>query len=115
MRHLNEGACWEYIIREKSIDDEKTKLKYYLHKKTEDTLEMTQENPEIEPDLILYFTEKAILNLIEGEPDAEEYYSRYKERMYNPKPGLEIDNKINKSRLKLFAKGYRKWQSDFNF
>jgi hypothetical protein len=115
MRHLDTGACWEYVIKEDSIENENTKLKYYLYKESEDNLEMTRENPGIEPDLILYFTDKAILNLIEGNPDAEEYYRRYKERMNNPKPGLEIDNKVNKSRLKLWTLGYKNWQKDFNF
>jgi len=65
--------------------------------------------------LILYFTEKAILDLIKGNPSADEYYSRYLEVMNNPKPGIEVDNKVNKPRLKLWQMGYKKWQSDFKF
>jgi hypothetical protein len=69
----------------------------------------------MEPDLILYFTEKAILSLIQGKPSAEEYYNRYREIMDNPKPNIQIDNKINKPRLKLWRLGYKQWQKDFNF
>jgi len=35
--------------------------------------------------------------------------------MSNPKPGIELDNKVNKPRLKLWQMGYKKWQSDFKF
>ena len=115
MRHLHVNACWEYQITENSTDDENIKLLYYLFKKDENTLEMTHENPKIKPDLILYFTEKAILNLIQGNPSAEEYYARYREVMDNPQPVIEVDNKINKARLKLWKIGYKTWQKDFKF
>ena len=115
MRYLNVNACWEYYITEDSTDDEDFKLHYFLYKKKENNLEMTKDNPDIKPDLILYFTEKAILDLIKGNPSADEYYSRYREVMSNPKPGIEVDNKVNKPRLKLWQMGYRKWQSDFKF
>ena len=115
MRHLNVNACWEYCITEKSTDEEVFKLHYFLYKKKENMLELSKENPGIEPDLILYFTEKAILNLIKGNPSADEYYLRYREVMNNPKPEIVLDNKINKPRLKLWQMGYRKWQSDFKF
>ena len=115
MRHLHVSACWEYYITENSINDTNFKLHYFLFKKNENTLEMTKEVPDIKPDLILYFTEKAILNLIEGNASAEEYYARYHKVMNNPKPGIELDNKVNKPRLKLWQMGYKKWQSDFKF
>jgi hypothetical protein len=115
MRYLNVNACWEYFITENSTNDENVKLHYYLYKKDEKSLEMTKESPRIEPDLILYFTEKAILNLIQGNPSAEDYYQRYREIMNKPKPNVQVDNKINKPRLKLWQLGYRKWQKDFNF
>ena len=118
MRHLDVNACWKYIITEQSISEENVKnpkLTYFLYKKDESNLEMTKEDPHIEPDLILYFTEDAILKLIEGDPNAEEYYSRYRELMDNPNPPLEIDNKVNKARLKLWRLGYKNWQKDFNF
>ena len=115
MRHLKNDACWEYIITEHSTNEENTKLHYFLYKKDENHLEMTKENPGIKPDLILYFTEKAILALTKENPSANEYYSRYRELMSNPKPGIELDNKVNKPRLKLWQMGYKKWQSDFKF
>lgn len=115
MRHLDINACWEYIITEKSINEPDFKLHYYLVKKDEDTLEMSKSKPDIVPDLILFFTEKAIINMIEGNPSAEEYYIRYKKIMNNPQPGMEVDNKINKARLKLWQIGYKKWQKDFRF
>ena len=115
MRHLKINACWEYFITEHSTDEETAKLTYFLYKKDENFLEMTKINPGIKPDLILYFTEKAILDLTKENPSANEYYSRYRELMSNPKPGIELDNKVNKPRLKLWQMGYKKWQSDFKF
>ena len=115
MRHLNVNACWEYFITESSTKEEKPKIHYYLFKKDDNNLEMTMEDPGIKPDLILYFTEKAILGLIDGNPNADEYYSRYREIMDNPKPGIELDNQVNKPRLQLWRLGYKNWQKDFKF
>ena len=115
MRHLNIHACWEYFIAENSTNEEDYKLHYFLYKDQEKKLKLTRDNPNIKPDLILYFTEKAILELIKGDPSAEEYYSRYRKIMNNPTTGIEVDNKVNKPRLKLWQIGYKKWQSDFKF
>ena len=115
MRHLHVNACWEYQIMDGSTNDEKIKLKYYLFKKDEISLEMTKEQPDIKPDLILYFTEKAILNFIQENPSADEYFTRYHKIMANPQPEIEVDNQINKPRLKLWKLGYKKWQKDFKF
>jgi hypothetical protein len=115
MRHLNVDACWEYFVTENSTNEDNFKLHYFLYKKEENKLEITKNCPNLKPDLILYFTEEAILELIKGNPNAEEYYSRYRKLMNNPKAGVEIDNKVNKPRLKLWQMGYRKWQSDFKF
>ena len=115
MRHLHVNACWEYIITEHSTNDKNVKLRYFLYKKDENNLEMTKEDPNIKPDLILYFTEKAILNFIQGNPSADEYYVRYHEVMDNPQPGIEVDSLVNKPRLMLWKIGYRKWQKDFKF
>jgi hypothetical protein len=35
--------------------------------------------------------------------------------MENPQAGIEVDNKVNKPRLKLWQIGYKKWQKDFKF
>ncbi len=115
MRHLHVNACWEYSITEQSTDDANIKLNFFLFKKNEKSLKMTKQVPDIKPDLILYFTEKAILNLIEGNSSAEEYYARYHKVMNNPQSGIEVDNKVNKPRLKLWQIGYKKWQKDFKF
>ena len=115
MRHLNVNACWEYFITENSTDEDLFKLHYFLHKKEENILEITKENPGIKPDIILYFTEKAILKLIDGNPNADEYYARYRKIMYNPRLGVQLDNKVNKPRLKLLKLGYQKWQKAFKF
>jgi hypothetical protein len=115
MRHLNVNACWEYFITENSLTEEKPKLQYYLYKKDEDKLEMVKKNPGIKPDLILYFNESAILNLIQDNPKADDYYIQYRELMYNTHSEMQVDNKINKPRLKLLRLGYQKWQKDFKF
>ncbi len=115
MRHLHVNACWEYSITEQSTDDANIKLNFFLFKKNEKSLEMTKTKPNIKPDLILYFTEKAILNMIEGASSAEEYYERYHNIMNHPQSGIEVDSQVNKPRLKLWQIGYKKWQKDFKF
>ena len=115
MRHLHVKACWEYIITEQSTDDANIKLNFFLFKKNEKSLEITKTKPDIKPDLILYFTEKAILNMIEGTSNAEEYYERYHNIMDHPQSGIEVDSKVNKPRLKLWQIGYKHWQKDFKF
>jgi len=115
MRHLHVHACWEYSITEQSTDDANIKLNFFLFKKNEKSLEMTKTKPDIKPDLILYFTEKAILNMIEGISSAEEYYERYHNIMTHPQSGIEVDSKVNKPRLKLWQIGYKQWQKDFKF
>jgi hypothetical protein len=115
MRHLHVNACWEYSITEQSTDDANIKLNFFLFKKNEKSLEMTKTKPNIRPDLILYFTEKAILNMIEGISSAEEYYERYHNIIDHPQSGIEVDSKVNKPRLKLWQIGYKHWQKDFKF
>ena len=114
MRHLDINACWEYIITENNLN-EQAKYHFFLIKVAESSVFYTMMDPELTPDLILYFTEKAILTLIEGEPTAEEYYKRYHYLMNNPQPGIELDSKINKPRLKLLKIGYKNWQKEFKF
>ncbi len=115
MRHLHINACWEYRITEHSTDDTHIKLNFYLFKKNENSLEMTKNKPEIKPDLILFFTEKAILSMIEETSSAEEYFERYHKVMANPQSGIEVDSKVNKPRLKLWQIGYKQWQKDYKF
>ncbi len=117
MTSLKPGATWEYIIRAPSLDDDESKtiLTFHLVKKTDNLLEMVQGNAITKPDLILYFTEKAILNLIADSPPADEYYEEYRNIMNNPTNEIDLDYKINKPRLKLWRMGYRTWSKLFNF
>jgi len=115
MRHLHVNACWEYIISEQSTNDPNILLNFFLFKKNENSLRMIKNKPDIKPDLILYFTKKAILTIIEGVSSAEEYYERYHKVMNNPQSGIEVDSKVNKPRLKLWQIGYKQWQKDFKF
>ena len=115
MRHLHVNACWEYIISEQSTNDPNILLNFFLFKKNENSLRMIKNKPDIKPDLILYFTKKAILTIIEGVSSAEEYYERYHKVMTHPQSGIEVDSKVNKPRLKLWQIGYKQWQKDFKF
>ena len=114
MRHLHDNACWEYIVYHDTLNDKEAKLNFYLYKKDNNTLEITQENLNFIPDLILYFTEDSILQLIQDNPVSELYFERYR-KMMNSKPNNKIDSKINKSRFNLLRLGYQKWQKDFKF
>lgn len=114
MRHLHNNACWEYKIYHNSLKEQKFKLRYYLFKKDEDKLEITQEKTNFVPDLILYFTEESILQLIHDNPIADLYYKRYHEMMKDLSKN-KVDSKINKSRFNLLRLGYQKWQKDFKF
>jgi hypothetical protein len=115
MRHIAPGACWHYIVYASSLDEPKTVLEFYLRKRPDGTIDMFTDAPAEKPDLLLYFTERAILRLVDGNPAAAEYYARYKQVMDHPEPGVELDNKVNKSKLVLFKAGYQAWQRDFKF
>ncbi|MFW9949831.1 MAG: hypothetical protein ACFFKA_06885 [Candidatus Thorarchaeota archaeon] len=114
MRHLHVNACWEYKIYQNSLQEKKVKLNYFLYKKDDNELVITQETPKIIPDLILYFTEDSILELIQDNPISELYFERYR-KMMKDSSNDKIDSKINKSRFNLLRLGYQKWQSDFKF
>ncbi len=115
MKYLHEDACWEYWITRDSVKEEQVLLQFFLIKTSENSLRIQKESPKMSPDLVLYFTEQAILDLTRGHPSAAEYYSRYRSLMRNPQPGRELDNKINKSRIQLWRLGYREWQWTYNF
>jgi hypothetical protein len=114
MRYLDINACWEYFITENNLN-EQAKYHFFLIKTAESGLIFTKIVPELKPDLTLYFTEKALLTLIEDAPSTEEYYKRYRYLMNNPQQGILLDSKINKPRLKLLKIGYRSWQKEFRF
>lgn len=117
MNSLKPGATWEYVIKSPSLDGENSRvlLTFHLVKNSENSLEMVFGNAPAKPDLILYFTEKAILNLIAGSPPAEHYYQEYRQIMKHPTNDLDLDYKVNKSRLKLWRKGYRAWSKLYKF
>jgi hypothetical protein len=115
MRHISPGACWQYLVYSSSLEEAKPGLEYYLRKRVDGTIELLPDPPVEKPDLLLYFTEQALLRLIDGNPPANEYYARYKQVMGHPEPGLELDNKVNKSKILLFKAGYQAWQRDFKF
>ena len=114
MRHLHVNACWEYIIHPNSLKEDKVKLRYFLYKKDDGILEATTQSPGITPDLILYFTEESILEIIKDNPLSELYYERYHQMMQHPSHD-KVDSKINKSRFNLLRLGYQRWQKDFKF
>ncbi len=115
MRHISPGALWHYLIYASSLDEPKPMLEYFLRKRADGSIDMFQEPPAEKPDIILFFTEKAITRLVDGSPTADEYFARYKQVMDHPEPGVELDNKVNKSKIVLFKAGYQAWQRDFRF
>ena len=117
MNYLEPGAIWEYVIKAPSLDGEEsqTVLTFHLVKIFDEAIDMIEGPAPVKPDLILYFTEKAILDLIAGSPPAEEYYEAYRNIMNNPTDDVDLDYKVNKPRLKLWRKGYRTWSKIFKF
>ena len=114
MRYLHTNACWEYIIYHNSLKEEEIMLRYYLYKLDESNLAITRENPNIIPDLILYFTKESILQLIKDHPSSEIYFQKYHTLMKDISKN-KVDDKINKSRFNLLRLGYQKWQKEFKF
>ena len=117
MSSLEPGSIWEYIIRTPKLDGEEstTILTFHLIKIFDADLDMVEGPSPEKPDLILYFTEKAILSLIKDFPAAKDYYKGYRQIMENPTDELDLDYKINKPRLKLWRLGYRAWSKLYNF
>jgi hypothetical protein len=117
MTSLKPGAIWEYVIKAPKLDDQKSQtiLTFHLIKREDETLELHQGEAPRKPDLILYFTERAILNLISGFPSAKQYYKDYRQIMNNPTHDIDLDYKINKPRLKLWRLGYRAWSKLYKF
>ena len=117
MKSLEPGSVWEYIIRTPKLDgdDTETVLTFHLIKIFDSDLDMVEGPSPDKPDLILYFTEKAILDLISGSPPADEYYEAYRNIMSNPTEDVDLDYKVNKPRLKLWRKGYKSWSKIYKF
>ncbi|MHA1264985.1 MAG: hypothetical protein ACTSRS_07080 [Candidatus Helarchaeota archaeon] len=117
MTALKPGAIWEYEIRAPTLEGEQSEvvLVFHLFKKEDGTIKMVRGTAPTKPDLILYFTEKAILNLISNAPTAHKYYELYRKIMANPTDEIDLDYKVNKPRLKLWRMGYRTWSKIYKF
>ncbi len=114
MKHLEVGALWEYHIRPFTLDSG-DKVVFHLKKVSEKEVRFEEGPAKERPDLILYFTEKAMTRLVEEATDVDDYYEKYREILKNPSVGVELDYKINKNRLKLFRIGYKEWAKEFKF
>nr|MDO8098345.1 hypothetical protein [Candidatus Njordarchaeota archaeon] len=114
MRDLGIGATWEYHVRSPTLDNHE-KIVFHLKKVGENRLELGVGPASEAPDLILYFTEEAIVELISRSPDAETYYANYSKILKEGSSGRDLDYKVNKSRLALWKVGYRNWAKRYNF
>jgi hypothetical protein len=114
MKDLNVGVMWEYHVRSPTLEGNE-KIAFHLKKLAENHLELGIGSASETPDLILYFTEEAILELTSPSPDAETYYENYSKIMKEGSGTRDLDYKVNKSRITLWRLGYRKWAKRFSF
>jgi hypothetical protein len=105
---------WEYHVRSPTLDDNE-KIVFHLKKVSENQLELGVGSASEAPDLILHFTEEAIVELITRSRDAETYYAKYSEILKEGSGSRDLDYKVNKSRLALWKVGYRNWAKRYNF
>ena len=114
MKDLKTGAIWEYHVRSPTLEGNE-RIVFHLKKLAEDRLELGVGPASESPDLILYFTEEAILELIATSPNAETYYANYSKIMKEGSGACDLDYKVNKSRITLWRVGYREWAKRFSF
>ena len=114
MKDLNIGAMWEYHVRSPTLESYE-RIVFHLKKLAEDRLELGVGPASESPDLILYFTEEAILELILPSPNAETYYENYAKIMKEGSGTRDLDYKVNKSRMALWRVGYREWAKRYSF
>jgi hypothetical protein len=114
MKHLETGALWEYRIRPFTLDSS-DKVVFNLRKLSDKEVRFEEGPAKDKPDLILYFTENAMIKLIEESNNVETYYEKYREILKSPSVGIELDYKLNKPRLKLVRMGYQEWASTYKF
>jgi hypothetical protein len=114
MMDLGVGAVWEYHVRGPMIEDEE-RIVFYLKKVTDQRLELGMGNCPETPDLILYFTEQALRELISSSPSAKTYYENYSKIMKEGSGTRDLDYKINKSWMNLVKLGYRNWADRYGF
>nr|MDO8134213.1 hypothetical protein [Candidatus Njordarchaeum guaymaensis] len=114
MKDLSVGAMWEYHVRSPTLEDNE-KILFHLKKVSMNRLELGVGSASEAPDLILYFTEEAIVELMSQSPDAETYYANYSKILREGSGSRDLDYKVNKSRLALWKEGYRNWAKRYNF
>jgi hypothetical protein len=114
MKDLTVGAMWEYHVRSPTLDDNE-KIVFHLKKVSESKLELTVGPASETADLILYFTEEAIVELMTRSRDAETYYANYSKILKEGSGSRDLDYKINKSPLALWKVGYREWAKRYKF
>jgi len=114
MMNLSVGAIWEYHVRSPTLEGYE-RIIFHLKKIADDRLELGGGSASETPDLILYFTEEALLELISPMPDAETYYANYSKIMKEGSGKRDLDYKLNKSKMALWRVGYREWAKRFSF
>jgi hypothetical protein len=114
MTDLSVGAIWEYHVRSPTLEDNE-KIVFHLKKLGEQRLELGMGVASETPDLILYFTDQAIVELMSSSPDAQTYYANYSKIMKEGSGTRDLDYKVNKSRLSLWKIGYRNWVNRYGF
>jgi hypothetical protein len=114
MKDLSVGATWEYHVRGPTLEGYE-RIVFHLKKLAESRLELGVGPAPETPDLILYFTEEAIMELISSSPDAASYYANYSKIMKEGSGMRDLDYKVNKSKMSLWRVGYREWAKRYSF
>ena len=114
MADLGVGALWEYHVRSPTLEDDE-RIVFYLKKVDGERLELSMGNALETPDLILYFTDQAIKELISSSPNAKTYYENYSKIMKEGSGTRDLDYKVNKSWTNLVKLGYKNWASRYGF
>jgi hypothetical protein len=113
MTDLSVGALWEYHVKGPTLEDDERTV-FSLRKTSEDRLELRMGNAPETPDLILYFTEDAIKELVSS-PNAKTYYENYSKIMREGSGTRDLDYKVNKSWTNLVKLGYKDWANRYSF
>jgi hypothetical protein len=114
MMDLSVGAIWEYHIKSPTLEDDEIRI-FHLKKVSEERLELGMGIAPETPDLILYFTDQAVTELISSSPDAKTYYTNYSKIMKEGTGTRDLDYKVNKSWANLVKLGYKNWASRYGF
>jgi hypothetical protein len=114
MTDLGVGAIWEYHVRSPTLEDDE-RITFYLKKVSDGRLELGMGTAPENPDLILYFTDQAIKELISLSLDAKTYYTNYLRIMKEGSGMVDLDYRVNKSWTNLVKLGYKNWASRYGF